>query len=77
MVLSPQAFEGDGHQPGVDEGGKSGGKLGKKWRAVISRTMNRKMGKMVQKALAEEGVSAGKQDELAYNALYRGKWNIN
>lgn len=28
-------------------------KLGKKWRAVISRTMNRKMGKMVVKALAE------------------------
>ncbi|NXN94350.1 SASH3 protein, partial [Rhinopomastus cyanomelas] len=31
----------------------SGMKLGKKWRAVISRTMNRKMGKMAVKALAE------------------------
>uniref|UniRef100_A0A8C0QS84 SAM and SH3 domain containing 3 n=1 Tax=Chelonoidis abingdonii TaxID=106734 RepID=A0A8C0QS84_CHEAB len=28
-------------------------KLGRKWRAVISRTMNRKMGKVVVKALAE------------------------
>lgn len=32
-------------------------KLGKKWRAVISRTMNRKMGKMAVKALAEGKVS--------------------
>ncbi|KAM6300167.1 SAM and SH3 domain-containing protein 3 [Aegotheles albertisi] len=31
----------------------SGTKLGKKWRAVISRTMNRKMGRMAVKALAE------------------------
>ncbi|KAI6078396.1 SAM and SH3 domain-containing protein 3 isoform X1 [Aix galericulata] len=31
----------------------SGMKLGKKWRAVISRTMNRKMGRMAVKALAE------------------------
>uniref|UniRef100_A0A1A8LYV3 SAM and SH3 domain containing 3 n=2 Tax=Nothobranchius pienaari TaxID=704102 RepID=A0A1A8LYV3_9TELE len=34
---------------------KSGSKLGKKWRNVISRTMTRKTSKMVQKALAEEG----------------------
>ncbi|KAJ8281698.1 hypothetical protein COCON_G00042170 [Conger conger] len=40
--------------PGEDAG-KSGGTLGKKWRAVISRTMTRKTSKMVQKALAEEG----------------------
>ncbi|XP_074863807.1 SAM and SH3 domain-containing protein 3 [Carettochelys insculpta] len=41
------------HTP-PDDAGKSGGmKLGKKWRAVISRTMNRKMGKMAVKALAE------------------------
>uniref|UniRef100_H3B0Z0 SAM and SH3 domain containing 3 n=1 Tax=Latimeria chalumnae TaxID=7897 RepID=H3B0Z0_LATCH len=39
---------------GEDPGKASGSKLGKKWRAVISRTMNRKMGKMVGKALAEE-----------------------
>ncbi|NWW51283.1 SASH3 protein, partial [Pedionomus torquatus] len=31
----------------------SGMKLGKKWRAVISRTMNRKMGRMAVRALAE------------------------
>ncbi|NXG20436.1 SASH3 protein, partial [Grallaria varia] len=37
----------------------SGTKLGKKWRAVISRTMNRKMGRMAMKALAE-----GKQGEV-------------
>lgn len=36
---------------------KSGIKLGKKWRNVISRTMTRKTSKMAQKALAEEGVS--------------------
>lgn len=34
-------------------------KLGKKWRAVISRTMNRKMGRMAVKALAEGKVSGG------------------
>ncbi|NXE84915.1 SASH3 protein, partial [Cochlearius cochlearius] len=37
----------------------SGMKLGKKWRAVISRTMNRKMGRMAVKALAEGKVSGG------------------
>ncbi|XP_041280308.1 SAM and SH3 domain-containing protein 3 isoform X2 [Onychostruthus taczanowskii] len=31
----------------------SGTKLGRKWRAVISRTMNRKMGRMAVRALAE------------------------
>ena len=41
----------------ADEAVKSGSKLGKKWRNVISRTMTRKTSKMVQKALAEEGVS--------------------
>ncbi|KAF3838625.1 hypothetical protein F7725_010393 [Dissostichus mawsoni] len=38
-----------------EEAVKSGSKLGKKWRKVISRTMTRKTSKMVQKALAEEG----------------------
>uniref|UniRef100_A0A673KZU6 SAM and SH3 domain-containing protein 3-like n=1 Tax=Sinocyclocheilus rhinocerous TaxID=307959 RepID=A0A673KZU6_9TELE len=38
---------------------KSNGKLGKKWRNVISRTMTRKTSKMVQKALAEEGNESG------------------
>ncbi|NXF99518.1 SASH3 protein, partial [Sakesphorus luctuosus] len=41
----------------------SGTKLGRKWRAVISRTMNRKMGRMAVKALAE-----GKQGEVEEEA---------
>ncbi|NXH23014.1 SASH3 protein, partial [Bucco capensis] len=36
-----------------DAARSSGTKLSKKWRAVISRTMNRKMGRMAMKALAE------------------------
>nr|XP_040030416.1 SAM and SH3 domain-containing protein 3 [Gasterosteus aculeatus aculeatus] len=40
---------------------KSGIKLGKKWRNVISRTMTRKTSKMVQKALAEEGAESGEE----------------
>ncbi|POI31986.1 hypothetical protein CIB84_004264 [Bambusicola thoracicus] len=40
-------------------GSGSGMKLGKKWRAVISRTMNRKMGRVAVRALAE-----GKQAEV-------------
>uniref|UniRef100_A0A671MZU2 SAM and SH3 domain-containing protein 3-like n=1 Tax=Sinocyclocheilus anshuiensis TaxID=1608454 RepID=A0A671MZU2_9TELE len=36
-----------------EDSGKSNGKLGKKWRNVITRTMTRKTSKMVQKALAE------------------------
>ncbi|MGH0175693.1 UNVERIFIED_CONTAM: hypothetical protein FKN15_071140 [Acipenser sinensis] len=74
--LDESAFEGDGHQPGADEGGKSGGKLGKKWRAVISRTMNRKMGKMVQKALAEEGTGSGEEasmSPMAYDDMPDGR----
>ncbi|NXW47605.1 SASH3 protein, partial [Nyctiprogne leucopyga] len=42
-----------------DTARSSGMKLGKKWRAVISRTMNRKMGRMAVKALAE-----GKQGDV-------------
>ncbi|NWS75273.1 SASH3 protein, partial [Crotophaga sulcirostris] len=43
-----------------DDAARSGGmKLSKKWRAVISRTMNRKMGRMAVKALAE-----GKQGDV-------------
>ncbi|XP_030622417.1 SAM and SH3 domain-containing protein 3 [Chanos chanos] len=40
-----------------EDSGKSSGKLGKKWRNVISRTMTRKTSKMVQKVLAEENDS--------------------
>ncbi|XP_077387586.1 SAM and SH3 domain-containing protein 3 isoform X2 [Festucalex cinctus] len=47
----------------VADGGKSGGKLSKKWRNVISRTMTRKTSKMVQKLLAEEGGESS--DELS------------
>ncbi|KAK6480334.1 SAM and SH3 domain-containing protein 3-like [Huso huso] len=75
-VCGSGAFEGVGHQPGADEGGKSGGKLGKKWRAVISRTMNRKMGKMVQKALAEEGTGSGEEasmSPMAYDDMPDGR----
>ncbi|XP_027623032.1 SAM and SH3 domain-containing protein 3 [Tupaia chinensis] len=46
--------EDDSGVPIPEEAGKSGKKLGKKWRAVISRTMNRKMGKLMVKALSEE-----------------------
>ncbi|NXY88740.1 SASH3 protein, partial [Alcedo cyanopectus] len=42
-----------------DAAQSSGMKLGKKWRAVISRTMNRKMGRMAMRALAE-----GKQGDV-------------
>ncbi|XP_005046270.1 PREDICTED: SAM and SH3 domain-containing protein 3 isoform X2 [Ficedula albicollis] len=46
-------------EPGPEEAARSSGtKLGRKWRAVISRTMNRKMGRMAVRALAE-----GKQGE--------------
>nr|XP_034969180.1 SAM and SH3 domain-containing protein 3 [Zootoca vivipara] len=39
-----------------DESGRSStSKLGKRWRAAISRTMNRKTGKAAAKALAEQG----------------------
>ncbi|XP_069387822.1 SAM and SH3 domain-containing protein 3 [Paralichthys olivaceus] len=44
-----------------EEAGKSGSKLGKKWRNVISRTMTRKTSKMVQKVLAEEGGEVGEE----------------
>ncbi|KAM9850400.1 SAM and SH3 domain-containing protein 3 [Aulostomus maculatus] len=40
---------------------KSGSKLGKKWRNVISRTMTRKTSKMAQRALAEEGTESGEE----------------
>ncbi|KAM9741098.1 SAM and SH3 domain-containing protein 3 [Menidia menidia] len=45
----------------AEEAVKSGSKLGKKWRNVISRTMTRKTSKMVQRALAEEGGESGEE----------------
>ncbi|XP_074407567.1 SAM and SH3 domain-containing protein 3 isoform X2 [Zonotrichia albicollis] len=51
--------EDDASGASAEEGTRSSGtKLGRKWRAVISRTMNRKMGRMAVRALAE-----GKQGE--------------
>nr|XP_013797692.1 PREDICTED: SAM and SH3 domain-containing protein 3 [Apteryx mantelli mantelli] len=60
-VVSEKEFNLDVNIPedelsstGPDDAARSSGmKLGKKWRAVISRTMNRKMGRMAVKALAE------------------------
>ncbi|KAH0631018.1 hypothetical protein JD844_004481 [Phrynosoma platyrhinos] len=44
--------------PSNDDTGRSSSlKLGKRWRAAISRTMNRKMGKAAARALAEQGGS--------------------
>ncbi|XP_044060997.1 SAM and SH3 domain-containing protein 3 [Siniperca chuatsi] len=53
-----------------EEAVKSGSKLGKKWRNVISRTMTRKTSKMVQKALAEEGGESGEElSPVSYDCL--------
>ncbi|XP_063794441.1 SAM and SH3 domain-containing protein 3 [Pseudophryne corroboree] len=46
---------------GAEEVKHSGGKFGKKWRAVISRTMNRKSGKIMLKAMADEMEEPGEQ----------------
>ncbi|XP_020501057.1 SAM and SH3 domain-containing protein 3 [Labrus bergylta] len=51
----------------AEEAMKSGSKLGKKWRNVISRTMTRKTSKMVQKALAEEGGESGEESSPTYS----------
>ncbi|NXS50593.1 SASH3 protein, partial [Balaeniceps rex] len=52
--------EDESSSAGPEDAARSSGmKLGKKWRAVISRTMNRKMGRMAVKALAE-----GKQGDV-------------
>lgn len=61
LPLSSQIPEDDSGVLTPEDSGKSGKKLGKKWRAVISRTMNRKMGKMMVKALSEEMVRLGIQ----------------
>ncbi|KAM9326273.1 SAM and SH3 domain-containing protein 3 [Gastrophryne carolinensis] len=49
------------------EGGKN--KFGKKWRAVISRTMNRKGGKMMMKAMADEMGDTGELGSLSPTSL--------
>ncbi|KAG6924831.1 SAM and SH3 domain containing 3, partial [Chelydra serpentina] len=55
--------------PTDDTGKSSGMKLGKKWRAVISRTMNRKMGKMAVKALAEGKGEVGEEGSMSPMSL--------
>lgn len=59
LHLLSQIPEDDSSVPTQEDAGKSSKKLGKKWKAVISRTMNRKMGKMMVKALSEEMVRPG------------------
>ncbi|GCC38176.1 SAM and SH3 domain-containing protein 3 [Chiloscyllium punctatum] len=67
----------DTKEPNTEETPKSGNRLGKKWRAVISRTMNRKTGRMMVKALAEDRNESGEEspmspmtpDELMYLRL--------
>ncbi|XP_044124430.1 SAM and SH3 domain-containing protein 3 [Bufo gargarizans] len=50
---------------GAEEGKHSGGKFSKKWRAVISRTMNRKSGKIMMKAMADEMGEHGEQGSMS------------
>ncbi|KAK7138021.1 hypothetical protein R3I94_013604 [Phoxinus phoxinus] len=73
-VVSPEAAldetKFDGAPP--EDSGKSNGKLGKKWRNVISRTMTRKTSKMVQKALAEEGNESGEDGSMS--PMSPGDW---
>ncbi|XP_029463278.1 SAM and SH3 domain-containing protein 3 isoform X2 [Rhinatrema bivittatum] len=63
---SPVIPENDVGIPASEEPSKSGaGKLSKKWKAVISRTMNRKTGKMVVKTLNEEMDSCAEQSSTS------------
>ncbi|XP_022540024.2 SAM and SH3 domain-containing protein 3 [Astyanax mexicanus] len=55
-----------------EDSGKNSGKLGKKWRSVISRTMTRKTSKMVQKALTEEGIESGEDGSMSPMSPYDG-----
>ncbi|XP_030305012.1 SAM and SH3 domain-containing protein 3 isoform X3 [Calypte anna] len=60
--------EDEASSPAPDDATRSSGmKLSKKWRAVISRTMNRKMGRMAVKALAEgrQGDTEEEEEEAA------------
>nr|DBA20370.1 TPA: hypothetical protein GDO54_017159 [Pyxicephalus adspersus] len=52
-----------------EEGKTKAAKLGKKWRAVISRTMNRKSGKMMMKAMADEMGDTGEPGSLSPTSL--------
>ncbi|XP_052430377.1 SAM and SH3 domain-containing protein 3 isoform X2 [Carassius gibelio] len=57
-----------------EDSGKSNGKLGKKWRNVITRTMTRKTSKMVQKALAEEGNESGEDGSMSPMSPMSSDW---
>ncbi|XP_077464730.1 SAM and SH3 domain-containing protein 3 isoform X2 [Stigmatopora argus] len=59
---------------GVKDDEKSGSKLGKKWRNVISRTMTRKTSKMVQNALAEDQMLQGEYSEDMFTGF--PKWGV-
>ncbi|KAM4019183.1 SAM and SH3 domain-containing protein 3 [Anomaloglossus baeobatrachus] len=50
---------------GTEESKNSGGKFSKKWRAVISRTMNRKSGKNMMKMMADEMGDQGEQGSMS------------
>ncbi|XP_061691292.1 SAM and SH3 domain-containing protein 3 isoform X2 [Syngnathoides biaculeatus] len=62
-VTPDKDFVPDQTVDGDADGEKSGSRLGKKWRNVISRTMTRKTSKMVQKYLAEEETFQGESCE--------------
>ncbi|KPP64265.1 SAM and SH3 domain-containing protein 3-like, partial [Scleropages formosus] len=49
----------------LEDSGKGSSKLGKRWRAVITRTMTRRTSKMVQKTLAEEGLESGEDSPVS------------
>ncbi|XP_067853109.1 SAM and SH3 domain-containing protein 3 isoform X2 [Heptranchias perlo] len=65
LNLNENAGMTDAKVAGTEEAAKSGSKLGKKWRAVISRTMNRKTGRMMVKALAEEQSESGEESPMS------------
>ncbi|NWS64525.1 SASH3 protein, partial [Chunga burmeisteri] len=63
--LEEKIPEDESSSAGPDDAARSSGmKLSKKWRAVISRTMNRKMGRMAVKALAEGKVNVEPEESL-------------
>ncbi|XP_078268108.1 SAM and SH3 domain-containing protein 3 [Rhinoraja longicauda] len=64
-IITENAEMGDGIAASSEEVTKSGSKIGKKWRAVISRTMNRKSGKMMVKALSEDKSESGEESPMS------------
>ncbi|XP_056625555.1 SAM and SH3 domain-containing protein 3 isoform X1 [Triplophysa dalaica] len=65
VVVSEATLDETQFEGAPADSGKSNGKLGKKWRNVITRTMTRKTSKMVQKALAEEGIESGEDGSMS------------